>query len=288
MSAYFYQKCLEIAELLDDVDLKIEATSQLGMAHQKLGNCRQSVVFHEQQLQLASSCPEKHLVLAAEKALFKAYVDLAGDLKHSEAKGEGSHVSQAVEVLRKCLGLPTIDMEEIEHAAVFLKLGELLVLCDASQAVEPLEKYLNFCKGKQLVTEEGRACAALAAAYEKLGKLDESAEQLNAAMVIAHDTGDLRFQARTAKRLGAVYTLQKDHENAVRSFEANHGLSERLLAREQEGEIGSTNAVEGLDTARLLVGISRANSLEDDYMDLVKTDLSRLLACRNKREMVAN
>ena len=286
LSVYFYQKCLEIAELLDDVDLKIAANAHLGLVHHKLGNSHKSVEYHENQLKLALSCPISEHVVVAEKSLFRAYVNLAEDLKQSGSADDGSAIVRAVSVLKKCLSLSTLDMEEIEHAAVFLKLGELLVLSQASEAVEPLTKYLSFCKGKQLITEEGRACAALAAAYEKLGKLDESAEQLNAAMAIANDTGDLKFQARTAKRLGAVYTLQGDHAKAVKSFELNHSLNEQLLANLREGEDDGAikNVLEGLDTARMLVGISKATSTEKDYLGLVQNDVNKLILRRNQSE----
>ena len=123
---------------------------------------------------------------------------------------------------------------------------------------------------------EGRACAALAAAWRASGDDGRAREYLELCLSHAVATEDLAALAAACRTLGALHSARGDFARAVELLERNFAIARQLLAA---GD-ADTALVE---RARVCLGIALANAALKRYVRSLKTDFPALLAWKNGR-----
>lgn len=265
-SIYFYEKCLDIAESMDDLAQQGNANLNLGLTHDAMGDTATAISFHEKHLQIASELEDDERLQAANHQLMEAYRRFAEE--HEKKLDNES----AVVLYKKCLTAAADANDLRSEGLATYRLG---VACsavnDTTAAIEYHQRYLEICKriGDQL--GEGAACAALAHSFKKLQDTKLSIRYLEKYLDIATRNKQAIAQAEACAALGAIYSEDGDHNKSVfyfqKTFEIARGVGDRKL----------------VDSARINLGMARGNLSMGNYMGVVNDDLSSLLQWKTRR-----
>lgn len=171
---YFLTKALDVARLANDVEREADANQMLGLAHERMGNLRTAIEFHEKRRDLVTA---SGVELTAENGrhLIGAYKALAEELQRT-----GDYVA-AIGYYERSLEAAKSLQDYAGEGLAYQQLGNAYLLQkDYSMAADCFKKFLLICQETDDKIAEGSACSALASAYEALGDRTSSIKYLEA------------------------------------------------------------------------------------------------------------
>jgi len=167
-SVYFAERCLDLAESMEDLAQQCESNLNLGLTHDAMGDTAAAIRFHEKHRSLAEAMGAKQRLQTANQQLVEAYRRYAEEHERKE-----DHAT-AVLLYKRCLQAAQDAGDLRSEGLATYRLG---VACaaqgtpaDRNESIEFQQKYLHICKkiGDQL--GEGAACAALAHSFKEQGQ----------------------------------------------------------------------------------------------------------------------
>eukprot|EP01040_Poterioochromonas_malhamensis_P006692 gene6692-7210_t len=282
---FFHEKCLEVAQLTNDVRAEMAANHSLGVINQLMQNYDRSRTHHEKHEQLAISVDVFEEIARANTELYKVYLILA---EKAELNG---NTEEALEIYTLCLEAAKKSWDKASEAEANGRIGNLLLHQGQIQECIPYLKQQS-----QLAADLGhpesrcRACSALALAWDKLGQSDKALNELTLVHAISEQAGDAYLQAQACRALGTLYSKLGRLDSAVEILQRHFTLLKSILYRStttkspaSSGPLGSkedsnrkvTSA--DLDLARAYIGISKGNQLLGFYAIALQYDLTSLL-----------
>lgn len=265
-SIYFYEKCLDIAEITKNFAQMGNSNHNLGLTHDAMGDMITAIRFHEKHLQIARHMQEHERSILANKQLVDTYRRYA---ERFETKGD---YTSAVEYYKKCLQ-SAADIQDLrsEGAATY-RLGlTCRAMNDKTTAVKWQLRYLDICRSIDDQLGEGAACAALAAAFKDQQDPVQSIKYLEKYYEIASKNQQLVPEAEACSQLGAIYSDQDMHEKAVSYYEKAYDIARQLGDRKL------------INASRIALGMSKGNLQMSSYMKVVNNDLPSLLKWKTRR-----
>eukprot|EP00750_Incisomonas_marina_P001330 INCI11115.1.p1 GENE.INCI11115.1~~INCI11115.1.p1 ORF type:complete len:451 (-),score=78.34 INCI11115.1:41-1393(-) len=279
---YFYEKCLEIARIMQDAEGEMKATCDLGSAYQLMKDYVKAAEYQEQHLKLAQEHAETNpeQVEIAYNHLKETYTEY-GELLESEGR-----VSEAVTYHRLCLTAAQQTHDKEAEASAHYRLGRALVMSDgpenAAEGKTHLKQSLDLSTELGDIRGQGMAYSSLAALSQKQtqvgadGADDEALQHLKNFLRVSESTGNLEAQATACHNLGAIYNKAGRFDRAVEFFEQNYRLC-RQLVKEQ----GAKTAL--VDKARINLGMAKGNQRLGTYLHIILHDVKSLLFWKNSR-----
>jgi len=269
-SIYFYEKCLDVAESMEDKEKQADATLNLGLCHDALGNSNLVLDYLERHLRLARQCEDSDRVVTASRHLLDAYRRFAEEYERKE------DFTAAVKLYQKMVETAEQVHDTHTQGIATYRLGVTCArLNDRAGALGYQQRYLALCQQSGDLLGEGAACAALAQSYHGAGQADKAIAQLERYLELAQRTQQPVAQVEACSALGAILNAQGDYERALalfeRSFEIAKSIGDRRL----------------VDRARVNLGLARGNSNLTQFMTLVLDDLPGLLNWKTKRQAFA-
>jgi len=262
---YFLTKALDVARLAKDVEREADANQMLGLAHERMGNLRTAIEFHEKHRDLVT---RSGVELPAESGrhLIGAYKALAEELQR-----QGDYAS-AIGYYERSLQAATLLRDFAGEGLAYQQLGNAYQLQkDHGKAAECFKKFLETAQETDDKIAEGAACSSLASAYEALGDRTSSIKFLEAFYEVALTTGELTAQREACGRLGVIFNAAGDYTSSVHYFSKSFEISRSL---------GDQKAV---DVARVNLGVARGCAKKSAYLRVINGGMDALLAWKNRR-----
>lgn len=263
---YFYEKCLDIGEDMQDIVMQCHANLHLGITHDSMGDISTAIKFHEKHANLAHKLQDLSRIQQANHQLIEAYRRFAEEYERKD------DYQNAVIYYKKCLGAAIEGNDIRSEGLATYRLGvTCAALGDRNQSIEFQQRYLNICKktGDQL--GEGQACAALAQSFKELGETKLAIDYLKKYEMIAIRNKQSTNQAEACAALGSIYSAAGDHTGAVSCFEKTFDIARNVGDRKL------------VDNARIHLGMARGNMALTKYMQVVKENLPALLNWKTRR-----
>jgi len=283
-SVYFFEKCLDLAESMDDVAQQCSSNHNLGLTHDAMGDVAAAIRFHEKHKELAQSIGASHRIQTANQHLIDAYRRLAEHHERSAGGGGGassgsppakhaSGILQAIELYQRCLDASRETEDLKNEGLATYRLGVAYAnMGERNESIEYQQKYLAICKKIGDQVGEGQACAALAHSFKELGQTDLAVSYLEKYQTIAQRNHQSVAHADACSALGSIHSTAGDHQQAVqcfeKTFEIARGVGDRKL----------------IDAARINLGMARGNMSIHKYMNVVKDNLPALLNWKTRRQ----
>lgn len=283
---FFHEKCLEVAQLTNDIRAEMSAHHSLGVINQLMHNYDRAKVHHEKHEALAASVDVFEEVSKANAELYKVYSILAD---RYEAVGA---IDDALEMFNRCTEAAKKSWDKAAEAEANGRIGNLLL--NRGQVNESIP-HLKI--QSQLAADLGnpearcRACSALALAYELLGQPDKALTELQLVHTVSEQSGDQFLQAQACRALGTLYSKVGRLESAVDILQRHFTLLKGIMTKAAPGGAGgnnkpaslsSSNATKkltstDLDLARAYIGISKGNLMMGIYVVALDYDFTALL-----------
>ena len=268
-AGYFYEKCLDIAESMEDLAQQGNSNLHLGLTHDLMGQTKLAIQFHERHLQIALELDDPARLEQANLQLVEAYFKFAQEF---EAKSGPENARRAVVFYRKCVEAAAEARQLKEEGTATYRLGITLArLGELEDAIEHQQKYLAITTKLGDALGEGNACYELAESFRRMGEMKLAISHLLRYNRIAMQTQQFVAQAKACAALGAIYSNLGEHQQAVtyleQTFEVAKTVGDRKL----------------VDSARINLGMARGNMALNPYMDIVSGDLRALLQWKTRR-----
>lgn len=293
---YFHEKCLEVAQLTQDLRAEMTANHSLGTVYQKMDEWEIAQRFHERHEEIAYSVDISEEIGKANVELHNVYLILAQRLEKS------GDIDAALSLYHKCLEASKKCWDKAAEGEANGKIGNVLLRRgDAAQSLPYLRNHSLIAADLGDAEGRCRACSALAWALDSLGDDDSALKELTLVHSISEKAGDAYLQAQACRSLGTLYSKVGKLDEAVAALQKHFDLYKLLAHR---AEVGVSNAslrakkthekstpdpivkAEDLDIARVYVGISRGNLLMGQYVLAIDSNLSALLDWKlNRTEM---
>jgi len=263
---YFYQRCADVATEVDARESIAKANLNLGTCEEQGKNWRSAMQFHEKALQIATSADSLPLQIKAASHLTHVYEVLA---ESCEKEGRDN---DATSLYERCLSCAQVSKDPALEGTACHKLGlSKSKTGHYDPAIDLQKQYLEICRMHDDRVGESAARAALAQSFEAVGNTREAIKQLENLLNVASEAGELKAQASACLNLGILYSGRGDHEKSVELLEQHFDLARQLGDRKL------------IDSARVVLGMVRGNGKLKNYIDLVNTDLEKLLKWKSKR-----
>ena len=290
-SFFFHEKCLEVAQLTNDVRAEMKANHALGTTYQLMNDYEGARKFHERHEEIATSVDVFEEIAIANVELFKVYMVLAERLEVQK------QVDSALEMYQRCLSAAKKSWDRAAEGEANGRIGALLLARGAAQESLP---YLR--SQSQIAADLGhaegrcRACSALSLALDSLGLADKALAELTLVHSISEQAGDMLLQAQACRALGTLYSKVGKLEAAVEILQKHFTLVKTILYRNNTTAATTTTAASNssaavnkesdsktavtfkdLDLARVYIGISKGNLLMGAYTVALQDNLPALL-----------
>jgi tetratricopeptide (TPR) repeat protein len=283
---FFHEKCLEVAQLTNDVRAEMSAHHSLGVINQLMFNYERARVHHEKHEALAASVDVFEEVSKANAELYKVYSILAERFETAGA------IDEALEMFNRCTEAAKKSWDKSAEAEANGRIGTLML--NRGQITESIP-HLKI--QSQLAADLGnpearcRACSALALAYELLGQAEKALTELQLVHTVSEQSGDQYLQAQACRALGTLYSKVGRLDAAVDILQRHFTLLKGLMAKAAPAGAGKAPANQpslnnsrtkkltssDLDLARAYIGISKGNQLMGIYVVSLEYDLTALL-----------
>jgi hypothetical protein len=148
-SIYFYEKCLDLAESMEDLAQQCNSNLNLGLTHDAMGDTAAAIRFHEKHKEIAQSMGAQTRLQTANGQLVEAY------RRYAEEHERKDDNATAVLLYKRCLAAAQESNDLRSEGLATYRLG---VACAAmgekNESIEFQQKYLHICKriGDQLGT----------------------------------------------------------------------------------------------------------------------------------------
>ncbi len=276
---FFYEKCLEVSQLTNDIRAEMSANHSLGTINQLMQNYERARIHHERHEELAVSVEVFEEIAKANAELYKVYLILA------EHKDTLALLDEALALYELCLESAKKSWDKAAEAEANGRIGSLLLHKGDTQASIPFLRQQS-----QLAADLGhaesrcRACTSLALAWDLLGQSEKALNELTLVHSISEQSGDVFLQAQACRALGTMYSKMGKLDQAVEVLQRHFNLLKTILFRnvsnaskiKQDDPSRKVSAMD-LDLARTYIGISKGNQLLGSYVVSLQFDLSSLL-----------
>lgn len=283
---FFHDKCLEVAQLTNDIRAEMSANNSLGTIHQAMNAYETAREFHERHYELAASVELGEEISQANAELYKVYMVLANQLD-----GYNKH-EDALNLYFKCLDAARKSWNKAAESEANGKIGMMYV--SKGQAEESLP-YLQ--EQSRLAADLGnaearcKACSSLALALDSLGLSDKALNELTLVNSIAEQSGDSYLQAQACRALGTLFSKVGKLEAAVEILQKHFALLKGILYKATAGGGSPTSGPlitsRDLDLARSFIGIAKGNLMMRNYIVSLEFDVSSLLDWKLNRTDLA-
>jgi tetratricopeptide (TPR) repeat protein len=126
-SFFFHEKCLEVAQLTNDIRAEMKANHALGTTYQLMNDYEGARKFHERHEEIATSVDVMEEVAVANVELFKVYMVLAERLENQKQADE------ALEMYQRCLTASKKCWDRAAESEANGRIGSLLLARGAAQ-----------------------------------------------------------------------------------------------------------------------------------------------------------
>jgi CHAT domain-containing protein/tetratricopeptide (TPR) repeat protein len=241
-----FKSALESAKLITDFPLQanLQAEAQLGLADSyyaegKTGEAKVSAeqaqtLFHSQ----SNSIGEANALMTLGKIAlgtgnFKAAQSFAQDAKNQFRKiNQTMQSASSDDFNNPVITAPQDTRREQAKALLILSAAELnLGNLEAAQTAAIDARKLFQRLGDRI--GEGNATLALANAYQGLGQYPKAMQASTRALSIFRNMGDRTGEANALTAVGNVLSVQKQNEQAIRSYKLSQNIEDTLLAQAQ-------------------------------------------------------
>jgi tetratricopeptide (TPR) repeat protein len=304
-SFFFHEKCLEVAQLTNDVRAEMKANHALGSTYQLMNDYEGARRFHERHEEIAASVDVLEETALANLELFKVYMVLAERLEYQKRSEE------ALQMYQRCLAASKKSWDRAAEGEANGRIGSLLLhRGDAQESLQYLRNQSQIAADLGNAEGRCRACSALSLALDSLGLADKALAELTLVHSISEQAGDVLLQAQACRALGTLYSKVGKLEAAVDILQRHFNLVKTILYRSNaaggtgissgtatttatatapstalagktEGEAApgskATLSAKDLDLARVYIGISKGNLLLGAYSLALQDDLTALL-----------
>eukprot|EP00597_Dinobryon_sp_UTEXLB2267_P015839 CAMPEP_0170118594 /NCGR_PEP_ID=MMETSP0020_2-20130122/13816_1 /TAXON_ID=98059 /ORGANISM="Dinobryon sp., Strain UTEXLB2267" /LENGTH=341 /DNA_ID=CAMNT_0010347649 /DNA_START=426 /DNA_END=1448 /DNA_ORIENTATION=- len=292
---FFHEKCLEVAQLTNDVRAEMKANHALGSTYQLMNDYDGARKYHERHEDIATSVDVFEEIAVANVELFKVYMVLAERLENNK------HVDDALQMYQRCLAAAKKSWDRAAEGEANGRIGALLLARgEAQESLAYLRSQSQIAADLGHAEGRCRACSALSLALDSLGQADKALAELTLVHSISEQAGDMLLQAQACRALGTLYSKVGKLEAAVDILQRHFNLVKTILYRSNavgggpttgtttasktdttsEAALGSTKGAltaKDLDLARVYIGISRGNLLLGSYSCALQEDLGALL-----------
>jgi tetratricopeptide (TPR) repeat protein len=276
-SFFFHEKCLEVAQLTNDLRAEMSANHSLGSINQMMLSFDRARMHHERHEQLAESVEVFDEIAKANAELYKVYLILA------EQKDALSLSEEALELYQLALQAAKKSWDKNAEAEANGRIGSLLLHRGETQASVPFLKQQS-----QLAADLGNAesrchaCTSLALAWDLLQQPDKALEELTLVNSISEQSGDVFLQAQACRALGTMYSKIGKLDQAVEVLQRHFTLLKSILSKRAKSSTAMESATKkvtetDLDLARAYIGVSRGNQLMGSYVLALQFDFVSLL-----------
>ncbi|CAK4080195.1 unnamed protein product [Aphanomyces euteiches] len=263
---FFYEKCLEIARISRNQDFELAALENLGNAYYGLKEYARAQENHELHVQLVKALRGAATTATAE--LTTVYQQVA--LQHETSGDFPLAIATHVKFIQ-CAQ----ESQDIANVAV----GQYRIGCCYNAMQQPtdalvyLKDYLVMCKNMNDVPGECQAYAALATTFEALGHKQQAMEYLKEYLITAEKIENIPAQAEACRRLGMLYSANREFNLATEMMERNFDLIKNSTKSDSSL----------LDQARISLGVIRAHEKFSAFVDFVTTDIEGFLQWKASR-----
>jgi tetratricopeptide (TPR) repeat protein len=263
---YFYARCAEVATEVDARESIAKANLNLGLCEEKQSHWEEAMKYHEKALVLANNADSLPLQIKSASRLVHVYRTLA---EKCETSGQPQNATVFFE---RCLHCARLSKDSSLEGDACHRLGKAKhAIGDYQTAIDLQQQYLEMAKTLDDRAAEAAARAALAHAYEALGQKKEAINQLECLLNVANDAGELQAQVSACLNLGLLYHDHGSYEKSVELLEQHFDLSRQLGDRKL------------IDSARVILGMARGHGKLGIYVNLINSNLPKLLQWKSKR-----
>lgn len=265
---YFFEKCLEVANMAVDTDGETRANCSLGLAQEKKGDFRAAVGYFERHAELASDDSQRS---EADRNLIRAYVKYADMLEKKKDFEESTRIHE------KRLSCAERLDENVFLGDAHYRLGRALVKSGRPQeAIDHIDAYMAVLETTRDVDGERVAYEALAEAYEALDNTDAALSSLQQMLSCAKRSEHLESQAEACFRLGKIYQKRGLYDRAAEFLSQNYELVRTLVSKHEV-------PVSLLNRARVTLGIAKGSVKLHGYIKASKSNVGSFLKWKNSR-----
>lgn len=273
---FFHEKCLEVAQLTNDIRAEMAANHSLGIINQQMLNYERARFHHEKHEELAISIDVFEEIAKANTELYKVYLTLAENM---ESKGE---LDDALEIYHLCLQAAKKSWDKFSEAEANGRIGNLLLnRGDIQLCISYLKEQSQLAADLGHPESRCRACSSLALAWDKLGQSEKALNELTLVHAISEQAGDAFLQAQACRALGTLYSKLGRLDAAVDILQRHFNLLKSILYRtnttKEKVDPDKSVSSSDLDLARAFIGISRGNQLLGYYATALQFNFPSLL-----------
>lgn len=263
---YFYARCSEVATEVDARESIAKANLNLGLCEEKQNHWEEAMKYHEKALLIANQADSLPLQIRSASRLVHVYRTLA------EKCEKASKLEDATVFYERCLHCARLSKDSALEGDACHRLGKAKHnLGNYEKAIELQTSYLEMAKTLDDRAGEAAARAALAHAFEAIGNKKEAINHLESLLNVANDAGELQAQVSACLNLGLLYHDRCEFEKSVELLEQHFDLARQLGDRKL------------IDSARVILGMARGHGKMGIYVNMINTDLPKLLLWKSKR-----
>lgn len=279
---FFYEKCLDIATLTNDIRAEMTANHSLGTVYQNTNkNDDMAQRCHERHNELAESVDAPEEIIKANAELYKVYSVLAGKFC---ADG---FIDESLDLYSKALVSSKKSWNKAAEAEANGRIGSLLLnRGEAAGSIQYLRSQSEIAADNGDAESRCKACSNLALAYDTLGQSEKALAELTLVSSISEQAGDVMLQVQACKALGTLYSKVGLLSEAMDALQRHFNLTKQILAKQKQGqhlEDGKVVSLRDIELARAYVGIAKGNLMMGTYTFAVQHDFSSILGWKLNR-----
>jgi len=267
---FFFQKCLHLSKEAGWFPGELEANLALGIVYEELGDVAIAVACHERRLELAAESGAMEIATSACQSLTSVY------LRQAEEFNAKKDVDAALDAYNKCLNAA----ERADNPAVLSKAHYQMGMLyhqhgKWTDAMYYLRRFIELSNSGLAVgtdkSAEGAAHTTYANCLQEVGDMATAISSLEAYLETMSKGMDQTGPAIACCSLGILFYNKAQFQQSVtyfqRFFELARGLSDNAM----------------LEAARFNLGVARGAVLMEPFMNVVNSDLPKLIAWKNNR-----
>ena len=281
-AAYFYAKCLHVAETTGWDEGETRATLNLGLVSERLGQLGMALGYHERHLTLVrarAGQPGAGKAALADKERAERHLLRVCGEQAELARSRGDAPLEAASLERLLDTAKSSGKAEEEHQA-YVRMGKShMAAHKLTEALVPLSKALRVAQKLKNIRLEGAVHSLLAQCFEGLHRLDDAVAALKELRRLSREASgepaapDYQGLANAACRLGLIFYQRGQYADAVATFEEMYTTARRM----KDARL--------LNTARVNLGAARGLAMRATYLGHVASDLGAVLDWKCARVM---
>lgn len=278
LSDHFFQTCLDVSSQEENAEERLcEALCFVGLAMEENGELFDAIERFEDYYQLSQGQTGwrtesgKEFHTDACDHLTRLYTAVAATMTADDQK------EVRVDYLLKAYNTAKEGGDESQSGDATYKLALAYVkMEDAKTALLYLKMYLEICEASKDDAGIGRACEAMAKAFDLEGKTEESLKCLVRFVEVAEKSGQELALARACQNLGYIYNSRGDYSEASKYFSKAFSLSQ---SKDSRKAAESSSVHYGISHALgLMKGVKKHLTMTG------KVPMTRIINWKNQRQ----